>query len=102
MENAKIHTSSLIKGHTPCCYHWHVIASRLYQSKLLDAPSLTPAVLAVVRSRLVVLAHVYAHVVEVVEAPLLRDPLRGLAVPCDQTNRYCQLGIQLDGCIPFS
>ena len=60
------------------------------QSKLLDAPHLTPAILAVVRGRLVVLAHVHAHVVEIVEAPLLRDPLRGLAVLCDQTNRCRQ------------
>jgi hypothetical protein len=55
------------------------------RSKLLDAPSLATAILAVVRGHLGVLVHVVAHVVEVVEAPLLRDPLRGLAVFCDQT-----------------
>ena len=61
--------------------------SRDCHLKLLDAPSLTPAILAVVCGRLIVLAHVHAHVVEVVEAPLLRDPLRGLAVFCDQTEQ---------------
>lgn len=61
----------------------HTSANRHRQSKLLDAPNLTPAVLAVVRGHLVVLVHVDAHVVEVMEAPLLRNPLRGLAVFCD-------------------
>ena len=64
--------------------------SRDCHLKLLDAQSLTPAILAVVRCHLVVLAHVYAHVVEVVEAPLLRDPLRGLAVLCNQADRHRQ------------
>ena len=50
------------------------------QSHLLDAPSLTAAVLAIVRGRLEVLAHVHAHVHEVLEAVLLRNPLRRLAV----------------------
>jgi len=61
--------------------------SRDRQLELLDTPSLTSAILAVVCGRLVVLAHVHTHVVEVVEAPLLRDPLRGLAVFCDQTEQ---------------
>ena len=61
----------------------HTSANRHRRLKLLDAPNLTPAVLAVVRGHLVVLVHVDAHVVEVMEAPLLRNPLRGLAVFCD-------------------
>ena len=69
--------------------------SRGRQLKLLDAPSLTPAILAVVRCHLVVLAHVYAHVVEVVEAPLLRNPLRGLAVLCNQADRHRQRFVQI-------
>ena len=64
-----------------------------HQSKLLDAPSLATAILAVVRGHFGVLVHVIAHVVEVVEAPLLRDPLRGLAVLCNRqsSSAFCSL-----------
>jgi hypothetical protein len=70
------------------CCHGHQSTQaqiNIVNLELLDAPSLATAILAVVSSHLGVLVHVVAHVVEVVEAPFLRDPLRGLAVFCDQT-----------------
>jgi hypothetical protein len=53
---------------------------------LPDAPSLTSTILSIVRSGLVVLVHVHAHVEEVLETVLLRNPLWRLAVGW---SRHC-------------
>ena len=47
---------------------------------LPDAPALTAAILSIVRGDLVILAHVHAHVEEVLETVLLRNPLCGFAL----------------------
>jgi hypothetical protein len=53
---------------------------------LPDAPSLTSTILSIVRSDLVVLIHVHAHVEEVLETVLLGNPLWRLAVGW---SRHC-------------
>ena len=59
----------------PKCAWWQII-----NLVLPDAPALTAAILSIVRGDLVVLAHVHAHIEEVLETVLLRNPLRGLAL----------------------
>jgi hypothetical protein len=56
--------------------------------KLLDVPGLTPTI-AVVRPAYILLVHIDAHVPEVLEAVVHRNPLCGLALAYNniETNR---------------